>query len=168
MKLNNKYKKDVEEKKKKKKGKNSKEKKNDINVENNNNENLFKNYLEHNLSIYNNISEKIFHEDNELVNLVYEKIKILKKYKCPFDENEGINSDENSKKFLNFSTLAKLCRTIIIYLNKFDKFNIEKSYIVNFSFELLFENSLSDNNEEIQDLLLNELINANKNVNYKN
>ena len=102
MKLNNKYKKDVEEKKKKKKGKNSKEKKNDINVENNNNENPFKNILEHNLSIYNNISEKIFHEDNELVNLVYEKIKILKKYKYLFDENEGINLDENFKKYLNF------------------------------------------------------------------
>ena len=78
-----------------------------------------------------------------------------------------MESDQNSKKYLNFSSLAKLCRTIIIYLNKFSKFNIEKTNIVNFSFELLFENELSENNKKIQDLLIEELIDSNKNVNYK-
>ena len=47
---------------------------------------------------------------------MYEKIKILKKYKCPFEDNEGIEIDENSKKYLSFSSLSKLCMTIIIYL----------------------------------------------------
>ena len=168
---NNKYKKDVDEKRKKKEKrlKQTIEDTSKIEKENNdfNDENPFKDFLGINKKIYNGISKKQFSEDNDLIDLVYEKVKILKNYKCPSEENEGMELDENSKKYLNFSSLAKLCRTIIIYLNKFSKFNIEKTNIVNFSFELLFENELSEENKEIQNLLIDELILANKDVNYK-
>ena len=166
---NNKYKNEVDEKNKKKTEKHKKSKKNDIIEANNNmnNENPFIDIIENNIKIYKSISKKRYDDDNELVNLVYEKIKILKKYKCPFEDNEGIEIDENSKKYLSFSTLSKLCRTIIIYLNRFSKSKIEKSNIVNFSFELLFENDLSEENSEIQELLIDELIEANQKVNYK-
>ena len=64
--------------------------------------------------------------------------------------------------------MAKLCRTIIIYINKFSNLNINKSNIVNFSFELLFENELSEENKQIQEILLNELIYGNQNIKYEN
>ena len=119
---NNKYKNQIDEKNKKKKEKHKKAYKNVIIEDNNiNNENPFKDIIENNTKIYKSISKKRYEDDNELINLVYEKIKILKKYKCPFENNEGIEIDENSKKYLSFSSLSKLCRTVIIYLNRFAK-----------------------------------------------
>ena len=163
---NIKYKNEVDEHNKKKKEKNKKNKE-----EKNNNiiDNPFKDIIENNQNqkAFKNISKNKFYEDNELIDLVYEKIKILKGCKDPFDDSEGGEYDEMCKKYLSFSSLAKLCRTIIIYLNRFSKQNINKSNIVNFSFELLFENEISEENDEINELLINELISANQNVNYQ-
>ena len=73
--------------------------------------------------------------------------------------------DENSKKYLTMSTINKFCRTLMILINKFkSETNVTQKSIVEFSFELLFEEHLSSENKEIQDFLLDELINANLQV----
>ena len=73
--------------------------------------------------------------------------------------------DENSKKYLTMSSINKFCRTLMILINKFKtETNITQKSIVEFSFELLFEEHLSSENKEIQDFLLDELIKANLQV----
>ena len=111
--------------------------------------------------------ETNFEEDLELTDMVYGKIKILRQYQKKIDMNEDIEIDENSKKYLTFTSLAKFCRTIIIFFNKFKNKKINKKNIVNFSFELLFEDELSENNKDIQNILLDELIKANTKINWK-
>ena len=73
--------------------------------------------------------------------------------------------DENSKKYLTMSSITKFCRTFIILKNKFkSQNNISEKFIVDFSFELLFEEHLSFNNKEIIEFLIEELIVSNKGV----
>ena len=61
------------------------------------------------------------------------------------------------------SSLNKFIRSVIILTNKFSIYpNIEFNLIVNFAFELLFEEKLSDDNKDIYDILIKELIEKNK------
>ena len=120
--------------------------------------------------------DKSIELEKDILNHMYEKIMILKKFKNPNeqigDESTLENSisdkefDENSKKYLTISSIAKFCRTVIILINKFKtEKNISPKSIINFSFELLFEEHLSEENKEIQKFLIDELIEANKLIN---
>ena len=87
--------------------------------------------------------------------LVFDKIKILKSFESKVDKED----DENSKKYLSFSNLAKFCRAIIIFINKFNNKNndIKEENIVDFCFELLFEKEISEKNKKINEVLKKEL-----------
>jgi len=111
----------------------------------------------------------------ETLELIIEKIRILSRGRNPNnyepDNSTSASSieekdvDENSKKYLTMSSINKFCRTFIILLNKFksqEKITIKS--IIDFSFELLFEEHLSSQNKEIQDFLIEELIESNKQV----
>ena len=118
-----------------------------------------------NLVKYYNLNENIDIEENievtkEMLNLIVEKLKSLE----PKKENElDVSASENFKKYRTMSTVSKFCRTIIIFKNKFrGKENISLESIINFSFEILFSEELSDNNSEIQAILKDEINNANK------
>ena len=53
------------------------------------------------------------------------------------------------------ASINKFCRTLIILINKFtSQENITEKSIIEFSFELLFEEYLSSSNQEIQKFLL--------------
>ena len=63
------------------------------------------------------------------------------------------------------ASINKFCRTLIILINKLkSQENITQKSIIEFSFELLFEEYLSSSNREIQKFLLDELIESNKKV----
>ena len=63
------------------------------------------------------------------------------------------------------SSISKFCRTLIILFNKFkDQKQITKNSIIDFSFELLFEEYLSSENKEIQQFLIDELLESSKKV----
>ena len=109
-----------------------------------------------------------------MIDLIMKKINNLSRHKNPnesFNNSKSSNSffgkevDENSKKNLTMSSINKFCRTLIILKNKFKthKF-ITLESIIDFSYELLFEEHLSDNNKEIQQELINELIVSSKYV----
>ena len=54
------------------------------------------------------------------------------------------------------SSINKFIRSVVILTNKFSIYpNIEFNLIVNFVFELLFEEKLSDDNKDIYDILIN-------------
>jgi len=124
----------------------------------------------------NNIKfDKTIEISDELMKNIFEKVLILSKGKNP---NERTNDDsttssstidkevdENSKKYLTMSSITKFCRTVVILLNKFkSQEKITKKSIIDFSFELLFEEHLSSKNKEIQDFLVKELIEASTQV----
>ena len=109
--------------------------------------------------------------------ILFEKIGILSKFINPNDLNNtstidsSLNSleldnneiDENSKKYLSMSSINKFIRSVVILTNKFSIYpNIKFNSIVNFVFELLFEEQLSDDNKDIYDVLIKELIEKNK------
>ena len=87
--------------------------------------------------------------------IVSDKIKLLKSYENKIDKEY----DENSKKYLSFSNIAKFCRAIIIFINKFNNknYDIKAENIVDFCFELLFEKEISEKNRQIKDILKKEL-----------
>ena len=88
--------------------------------------------------------------------LIYEKIKILKSFEKKSDKDKEY--DENSKKYLSFSNIARFCRAIIIFINKFNKNNdIKTENIVDFCFELIFEKEISEKNNKINEVLKKEL-----------
>ena len=73
--------------------------------------------------------------------------------------------DENSKKYLTMSPIIKFCWTLVILINKFkSQKNITLESITDFSFELLFEEHLTNKNEKIQKYLIEELIESSKQV----
>ena len=118
--------------------------------------------------------EKTIELSEDIINLIIEKIRILSKGKNPNDSSDDSTStssigenevDENSKKYLTMSSINKFCRTLIILLNKFiSQENITQKSIIDFSFELLFEEHLTSENKEIQQFLIDELIESNKKV----
>ena len=62
------------------------------------------------------------------------------------------------------SSVNKLIRSVIILKNKFNQDeNITFKLIVNFIFELLFEEELSDSNKIILDKFISELLENNEN-----
>ena len=73
------------------------------------------------------------------------------------------NIDEHSKKYLSMTSVNKLIRSVILK----NKFNNNKkiifNLIVNFVFELLFEEELTDSKKVILDILINELLENNEN-----
>ena len=103
-----------------------------------------------------------------MIDLIMAKIYNLSRRKNPnesFNDSTSSNSfcdkevDENSKKYLTMSSINKFCRTLIILKNKFKAYRyITLESIIDFSYELLFEEHLSDNNKEIQQELIKELI----------
>ncbi len=100
---------------------------------------------------------KVMEITDDMTELIYEKIIELKNHIYDID---SIN-DENSKKYLTMSSINKFIRAVVIFKNQFknnDKISLKS--IINFSFELLFEKNLSDENKEIQEYLL-DLINKN-------
>ena len=111
---------------------------------------------------------------SEMMEMILKKIRILSKGKNPneyADDSTSASSfsekevDENSKKYLTMSSINKFCRTIIILINKFkSQNNISLESIIDFSFELLFEEHLSSDNNEIQQFLIEELIESSKQV----
>ena len=63
------------------------------------------------------------------------------------------------------SSINKFCRTLVILINKFkSQKNITLESIIDFAFELLFEEHLSNKNEKIQKFLIDELIESSKKV----
>jgi len=108
------------------------------------------------------------------MDLILQKIRILSRGKNPnesFDDSTSTSSlgdkeiDENSKKYLTMSSINKFCRTLVILINKFkSQKNITLESIIDFSFELLFEEHLSNKNEKIQKFLIDELIESSKQV----
>ena len=118
--------------------------------------------------------DKTIEINDDLMNQIIEKINILSDGKNPneqtLDDSIPISSkenevDENSKKYLTMSSITKFCRTIVILINKFKlQKDITSQSIINFSFELLFEEHLSSANKEIQDYLIEELIQASNKI----
>ena len=110
----------------------------------------------------------------EMIDLLLAKIFLLSKGKNPnesLDDSTSVSSqgdkdiDENSKKYLTMSSINKFCRTVIILLNKFKPYNqISIESIIDFSFELLFEEHLSNKNDVIQKFLIDELIKSSNQV----
>ena len=139
-----------------------------------------------NIKIYKKI--EISHE---MMDLILSKYRVLSNGKNP---NESLNEstlsnsftdkfdndfDENSKKYLTMSSINKFCRALIILKNKFSPFSEESEghesnskqgnkislkLIIDFTFELLFEEHLSSENEEIQKYLIEELIESYKQI----
>ena len=99
---------------------------------------------------------------DKYIDLTFKKIQLLK----TADNKEEKDYDDYSKKYLSFSNLSKFCRAIIIFYNKFsNKKHISENNIIDFCFELLFENEISTHkNIEINNLLKNELLEANNNL----
>ena len=118
--------------------------------------------------------DKTIEISSEMMDLILKKIRILSLGKNPnesFDDSTSASSvgekdvDENSKKYLTMSSINKFCRTLIILLNKFKaQTYISFESIIDFSFELLFEEHLSNKNETIQKYLIEELIESSKQV----
>jgi len=113
-----------------------------------------------------NIKKKIDLSE-DIIDLILEKITILLKGRNPNESNDDIicsnpsseKIDENSKKYLTMSSINKFCRTLVILKNKFEKnTEVKMKAIINFSFELLFEEELSSQNRQILDILGEELI----------
>ena len=113
--------------------------------------------------------------DDEMMNLILSKYRILSQGRNPnesIDDTTSASSiadkdiDENSKKYLTMSSINKFCRSLIILINKFKvQTHITLESIIDFTFELLFEEHLSPNkNELIQKYLIEELIESNKHV----
>ena len=103
------------------------------------------------------------------MDLILEKIRILPQGKNPNDSNDESTSIssmceiEYSKKFLAMLSINKFCWTLIILINKFKlQTNISLESIIDFLFELLFEEHLSYKNKEIQQYLIEELIESSK------
>ena len=104
----------------------------------------------------------------DTMDLILEKIRILSSGRNPnesYDDSTSASSvndkeiDENSKKYLTMSSINKFCRTLVILINKFkSQTQISIESIVDFSFELLFEEHLSNKNEAIQKYLIEELL----------
>ena len=122
------------------------------------------------------IKEELNFEEKEIF-ILLEKIRILSEFSNPSEQNNisiidnSINTleqnnneiDENSKKYLSMSSINKFIRSVIILTNKFSIYpNIKFNSIVNFSFELLFEEKLSDDNKDIYSILIKELLEKNK------
>ena len=103
----------------------------------------------------------------DMTELIFSKIRTLSKGRNPnetLDDSISVNSlserevDEISKKYLTMSSINKFCRTIIILINKFkNQKHITIESIIDFSFELLFEEHLSSKNDKIQNFLIEEL-----------
>ena len=103
----------------------------------------------------------------DMLDLIMQKIRILSKGRNPnqtLDDSISVSSlgdkevDEISKKYLTMSSINKFCRTIVILINKFKNLKyITIESIIDFSFELLFEEHLSDKNDKIQKFLIEEL-----------
>ena len=115
--------------------------------------------------------------EKEEIFILFEKIGILSKFINPNDLNNTSTNesslssleqnnneiDENSKKYLSMSSINRFIRSVVILTNKFSIYpNIKFNSIVNFVFELLFEEKLSDDNKDIYDILIKELIEKNK------
>jgi len=103
----------------------------------------------------------------ETIDYICDKIKKLYEGKNQdISDESNFNEDyENSKKYLTMSSFNKFCRTIMIFFHKFRSYtNISQESIINFSFELLFEEQLSDDNKIILDIFKDELINSNKQI----
>ena len=116
--------------------------------------------------------EKKIKKKNEEIKIDYDSI--IKKIIDLSKKNQNIypndkEVDENSKKYFTMSSINKFCRTIMILKNKFKKIEkITQKSIINFSFELLFEEHLSSENIEIQNYLFEELKESNiKNKDYE-
>ena len=110
----------------------------------------------------------------DTMDLILDKIRILSSGRNPnesYDDSTSASSvndkevDENSKKYLTMSSINKFCRTLVILINKFkSQAQISIESIIDFSFELLFEEHLSNKNEAIQKYLIYELIESSKQV----
>ena len=155
---NIKYKRKIDEKNEKK-SKRHKKKKIEENIENDEEFEKIKKIINN-----NKVAEKQINI-NDYIGIIYDKIKLLEKKK----ENDY---EDYSKKYLSFSNLAKFCRAICIFFNKFSlKKDISKEEIVNFCFELIFEDEISENCNKINTILINELLEANRQIEkekYKN
>jgi len=167
--LCNKYQKECHENYKRKRKKIKKNKKKIVNIDNNEPfENININERKNNAKIK---IDKEINISQEMMDLILKKIRILSKGKNPNDSLDDSTSicsirekevDENSKKYLTMSSINKFCRTLIILINKFkQQENISLESIIDFSFELLFEEHLSSNNNTIQQYLIEELIESN-------
>ena len=102
-----------------------------------------------------------------MTKLIISKIRTLSKERNPnetLDDSTSVSSlgerevDEISKKYLTMTSINKFCRTIIILINKFkNQKHITIESIIDFSFELLFEEHLSNKNDKIQNFLIEKL-----------
>ena len=115
-----------------------------------------------------------FEINKEMINMIKAKYDILSKGRNlneSFDDSNYNNNesfDENSKKYLTMSSFNKFIRTFIILKNEFkEQINISIKSIINFSFELLFEKNISDENKE-NETIINYLKEILKNNNKKN
>ena len=105
--------------------------------------------------------------------ILLEKIEMLSKFPNPNDlnnsstvdnslnslEQNNIEIDENSKKYLSMCSINKFIRSVVILTNKFSSYpKIQFNSIVNFVFELLFEEKLSEDNTDIYRILITELL----------
>ena len=134
----------------------------------------------------NKINKEIIIEP-ELMDFLLSKYSILYKGKNPNESNlsnsfsERIDQgfDENSKKYLTMSSINKFCRAFIILKNKLRPFSgaeegeltqnmqgnkISIKLIIDFTFELLFEEHLSNQTKEIQKYLIEELVESYKQI----
>ena len=111
--------------------------------------------------------DKEIEVNKELLDKIKLKYLILSKEKNP---NESLDDsfynnlqnaqdfNENSKKYLTILSFSKFIRAFIILKNKFkEQEYISIESIINFTFELLFEEHLSNDNEKIRKILLEEL-----------
>jgi len=129
--------------------------------------------------------------EEEMMEIILSKYSALSRGKNPseslnesnlsnsFAERNDQGFDENSKKYLTMSSINKFCRAFIILKNKFRPFSgegegkltqnrqgnkISIKLIIDFTFELLFEEHLSSQTKEIQKYLIEELIESYKQI----
>ena len=108
----------------------------------------------------------------EIKSLILKKCDILLHYNETNSKASYNGLDENPKNYLTMSSINKFCRAFIFFKNKFRLISL--SSIIDFTFDLLFENQLlnfgdkKNNYEIIQNELIQELTKSNDYKNYKN
>ena len=108
--------------------------------------------------------------NEEMMKMIKVKYLLLSKEKNP---NESLNDslilnssfqnfeyfDENSKKYLTMASITKFIRSFIILKNEFiNQKHITLNSILDFTFEILFEDKLSNNNSSIIKCLTDKII----------
>ena len=112
----------------------------------------------------------------EIKSLILKKLEKFDDYNEASSKTSYNELNENPKHYLTMSSINKFCRAFIFFKNKFrGQKIINLSTIIDFTFDLLFENQLlnlkdiNNNYKIIQDELLQELIKSDdyKNINNK-